>query len=69
MSFLSKLFPENRGDKFEAFITETDRQVIKAEKGGQKFSAVRYPSGRIVETRSYMLKNRNASNLLDQSDE
>ena len=44
------------GDHAEAFITKTNRQVIKVTTDGIKRSAVRYPSGRIVETISYMEK-------------
>ena len=43
-------------DHVEAFVTKTNRQVIKATTEGIKHSAVKYPSGRIVETISYMDK-------------
>ena len=43
----------NPGDKFEARVTPTLKQVINITKGDAKWSAVKYPNGRIVETRSY----------------
>ena len=54
------------GDKFEARVTPTCRQVINIKKGDVKVSAVKYPSGRIVETRSYNSGSRAATNLLEQ---
>ena len=55
----------NPGDRMDARVTETGRQVINIKKGDVKLSAVRYSSGRIVETRSYMPGSRNATNLLE----
>jgi len=42
------------GDKLSARITPTERQVIKIEKnnGLDKYSATRYPSGTVVETKT-----------------
>jgi len=45
----------NPGDRAEAYITKTGRQVLKVSKnnGNDKYSATRYPTtGRIVETKS-----------------
>lgn len=41
------------GDKLEACITDTNRQVIKLQKddGNSKYSATRYPNGTVVETK------------------
>lgn len=50
-NFLSKV------DKYEIKTTDTDRKVFKAEKDGEKFSAVDYPSGKRVVTHSYYPKN------------
>ena len=58
-NFLSTLFNhgggflQNPGDRVEARVTDTGRKVIKAQIGDKKLSAVQYPNGRIVETRSY----------------
>lgn len=57
-NFLSTLFSnggllQNPGDHAEARITDSNRKVIKAQIGDKKISAVQYPNGRIVETRSY----------------
>ncbi len=43
------------GDLFTAKITKSGRQVIKLHKRGTKKSAVRYPTGTIVETSVYRL--------------
>ena len=40
-------------DKYIFKTTDTNRKVFKAEKNGEKYSAVQYPSGKIVETHSY----------------
>jgi len=47
---------KNPGDKFEAKITSTGKQVIKISQnnGDVKYSAVRYPD-RLVETKSTKL--------------
>lgn len=50
----------NPGDEIKAYITPSRKQVLKITKDNIKVSAVRYPSGRIVETRSYMPRNANA---------
>ena len=57
------------GDKLEARVTENGRQVINVTKGDAKFSAVRYPNGRIVETRSYIPGSRGKNMLLEDLDE
>lgn len=43
----------NPGDKLEARVTDTNRQVIKIQKdnGRNKYSATRYPNGTVVETK------------------
>lgn len=56
---------KNPGDRFEAFITPTLRQVIKIKVGDAIVSAVKYSSGRIVETRSYMPGSKDAAKLLE----
>ncbi len=53
------------GDKMEARVTDTGRQVITINKGDAKFSATRYPNGRIVETRSYIPGSNSAAKLPD----
>ena len=55
----------NPGDKFEARVTPTLKQVVNITKGDAKWSAIRYPNGRIVETRSYMPGSK-AIKLLEQ---
>lgn len=40
------------GDKISAEITPTGRKVMKAERGGDKYSITKYGNGTIVETRS-----------------
>jgi hypothetical protein len=40
-------------DKYIFKTTDTNRKVFKAEKNGEKFSAVDYPSGKRVVTHSY----------------
>ena len=42
------------GDKAEARITKTNRQVLKVEtnNGKDKYSATRYPTGTVVETKT-----------------
>ncbi len=51
---------KNPGDRFEAFVTPTGRQVVKIAQnyGGEivKRSATKYPSGKIVETIVYNAK-------------
>ena len=41
------------GDRLEARVTDTGRNVIKIQKdgGNSKYSATQYPNGTIVETR------------------
>lgn len=41
------------GDRLEARVTDTGRNVIKIQKdgGASKYSATQYPNGTIVETR------------------
>lgn len=51
------------GDKMEARVTDSGRQVINIKKGNAKYSATRYSNGRIVETRSYM-PDSNSTNKL-----
>lgn len=46
-------------DKYIFKTTDTNRKVFKAEKNGEKYSAVQYPNGRIVETRSYFPDKNN----------
>lgn len=43
----------NPGDKLEARVTDSNRQVVKIQKnnGKNKYSATRYPNGTIVETK------------------
>ena len=51
---ISKIFDFfSKVDKYEIKKTDTDRKVFKAEKDGEKFSAVDYPSGKRVVTHSY----------------
>ena len=57
------------GDKLEARVTKTERQVIKIQKDDVKLSATRYPNGRIVETRSYDPGSSASSSLLEQFDD
>jgi len=44
----------NPGDRAEARVTESNRQVLKVSKdeGNEKYSATRYSNGTIVETRT-----------------
>ena len=56
---------KNNGDKLEAFVTPSMRQVIKIKIGDAIISAVKYPSGRIVETRSYLPGSKSAIKLLE----
>jgi len=65
-NLFNKLALTNPGDKFEAYVTPTLKQVIKIVKDDVKISAVRYPNGRIVETRSYMPSPKAAMNLLEK---
>ncbi len=53
LNVLFGAFLSNLGDSFSARITPTGRQVVKISKGNVKQSAVRYPSGTVVETRVY----------------
>lgn len=53
------------GDNMIAKVTKAGRQVINIKKGGDKLSAVRYASGRIVVTQSFMPGSRNAMKLLE----
>ncbi len=53
------------GDNLNARVTKNERQVITIQKGDAKFSATRYKSGRIVETRSYIPGSKNATKLLE----
>lgn len=41
------------GDKLEARVTNSNRQVLKIQKdnGKGKYSATRYPNGTVVETK------------------
>lgn len=43
----------NPGDRLEARITDSKRQVVKVKKdnGKFKYSATKYPNGTIVETK------------------
>ena len=54
MGLLLKVFNKSilskRGDSLSARITSTGKQVLKLNISGHKRSAVRYPSGTIVET-------------------
>ena len=43
---------KNPGDKLEARVTKTNRQVIKYSTNEVKYSATRYPSGKTVETKT-----------------
>lgn len=54
------------GDRFEAHVTPTGRKVVNIIKDNVKFSAVKYPSGRIVETRSYMPGSKSVTKLLEK---
>ena len=65
-NLFKKLALTNPGDKFEAYVTPTLKQVVKIAKDDVKISAVRYPSGRIVETRSYVPGSKTAMNLLEK---
>lgn len=56
----------NPGDKLEARVTSTGRQVIKIVKDGAKYSAVKYPNGKIVETRTLVEGSRAAKNFLEK---
>lgn len=56
------------GDKLELSVTSTLRKVIKMKIGDVILSATQYPSGRIVETRSYMPKSKDALHLLELFD-
>ncbi len=48
---LAQYFLRKPGDHLEAFVTKTNRQVIKASNDIVKYSVVKYPStGTIVET-------------------
>ncbi len=51
-SIFSNGLLSNPGDKLEARITDTNRQVVKIHKnnGLSKFSATRYPNGTVVKT-------------------
>ena len=53
--FFLSLFRTNLkepGDRLEAYVTKTKKQVIKTTSENIKYSATRYPStGTIVETR------------------
>lgn len=68
---IMKLFPEisrvfnflSKVDKYNIKTTDTDRKVFKAEKDGEKFSAVDYPSGKRVVTHSYYPKNDDDDNI------
>ena len=63
-NWLSKIFASNDssksdylseiGDKVEARVTNSGRQVIKASKGDgkSKYSATRYSNGTVVETKT-----------------
>ncbi len=44
---------KNPGDHFSVKRTEKDRIVATAKSGDLKLSKVIYPSGRVVETKSY----------------
>lgn len=68
MSIFQKLHLTNPGDKLEAKVTRTGKQVIKITKDDVKVSATRYPSGRIVETRSYMTGSK-SPNLIEKMDD
>lgn len=51
LSKLGQYFLRKPGDRLEAFVTKTNRQVIKGTNDVVKYSAVRYPStGTVVET-------------------
>ena len=57
MKSLTNLFNgtlKNRGDKFDARITGTGRQVARANlnNGMNKYSITRYPNGTTVETKT-----------------
>lgn len=59
MGLLSKLFNGKNGlsqpgDNASAYVTKSNRQVIKIIKnnGKSKYSATRYPNGTTVETRT-----------------
>lgn len=49
---------EKPGDKLDARITDSNRQVVKISKdsGNTKYSETRYPNGTVVQTRS--IKNK-----------
>ena len=55
----------NPGDRMDARVTKTGKQVISIQKGDDKLTAVRYSSGRIVETRSYVPGSKNTAPLLE----
>ena len=48
-------FLKSAGDYFKVERTKTDRIVATAKSGDVKRSMTVYPSGRIVETKSYEL--------------
>lgn len=53
LSTISNMFNgllKKPGDSLSAFVTETGKQVIKINTGDTIRSAVRYPTGTIVET-------------------
>ncbi len=65
-NLFKKLALTDPGDAFLAYVTQSNRQVIKLSKNGVKHSAVKYPNGRIVETLSYFPESRTRKNLLEK---
>ena len=41
----------NPGDKMSGRVTDSGRQVLKVQRGDEKWSATRYRNGTIVETK------------------
>lgn len=58
LTIFSRGLLQNPGDHLDARVTDTERKVIIIKKGDEKISATMYPSGRVVETKSYVLKDR-----------
>ncbi len=48
-------FLKGAGDYFNVERTKTDRIVATAKSGDVKYSKTLYPSGKVVETKSYKL--------------
>lgn len=48
------------GDRIEARITKTKRKVLKVHTSKGKYSAVQYPDGKLVETRTTLPESRSS---------